>query len=151
DNAVNPYSVQGSLGVDHQFGRDWSVSVNYLINHGVKLIRPRQINAVPDPRVRDAFGRPALVGRNDPTKLAEFNYEPAGNSIYHGLAISMNKRFSHFYQMIGSYTLGKAIDDATDLNFVQAPSDPTNARLDRSLSSFDIRQRLSIASIFESP
>src|SRR5262249_8634168 len=115
------------------------------------LIRPRQINAVPDPRVRDAFGRPALVGRNDPTKLAEFNYEPAGNSIYHGLAISMNKRFSHFYQMIGSYTLGKATDDATDLNFVQAPSDPTNARLDRSLSSFDIRQRLSIASIFESP
>src|SRR5262245_27262091 len=151
DNAVNPYSLQGSLGVDHQLGRDWTVSANYLVNHGVKFIRARQANAVPDPTVRDVFGRPALIGRNDPTKLAEFLYETAGNSIYHGLAVAMNKRFSRYYQVIGAYTLGKAIDDATDLNFEEGPQDPTNARADRSLSAFDVRQRLSIASLFESP
>src|SRR5262249_20467045 len=151
DNAVNPYSFQGSIGVDHQFGSDLSVSINYVVNHGVKLIRPRQANAVPDPTVPDLFGRPALVGRVDPTKLAEILYETAGNSIYHGMTVEVNKRFNRYYQVIGAYPLGKAIDDATDLNFEQGPQDPTNARLDRSLSSFDFRQRLSIASLFESP
>src|SRR5262249_43249726 len=69
---VNGYSVQGNLGVDHQFGHDLNVSINYLVNRGVKLIRPRQANALPDPTFLDALGRPALVGRVDPTRLAEF-------------------------------------------------------------------------------
>lgn len=42
DNAVNPYSIQGSLGVDRQLGRDWNLSLNYLLNHGLHaLLRGR--------------------------------------------------------------------------------------------------------------
>jgi len=148
---VNGYSAQASLGVDHQFGRDWNVSINYLFNRGVKLIRPRQANALPDPSRLDAFGRPALDGRADPTLLANQLFESAGNSIYHGMAVSVNKRFGRQYQVIGSYTFGKAISDAADVNFEQGPQDPTNVRADRGLSSFDLRHRLSIAAIFESP
>jgi hypothetical protein len=99
----------------------------------------------------DALGRPALSGRADPTRLADFLYEPAGSSVYHGVAVSMNKRFSRHYQVIGSYTFSKAIADAADVNFEQGPQDPTNARADRALSSFDMRHRLSVAAIFESP
>ncbi|MGH8248823.1 MAG: TonB-dependent receptor, partial [Gammaproteobacteria bacterium] len=49
------------------------------------------------------------------------------------------------------YTLGKAIDDSTDINQALAPQNPLNARDERSLSSFDVRHRLVISGIMESP
>ena len=150
-DAVNPYSVQGNIGVDHQLGRDWNVSINYLVNRGIKLLRNRQVNALPDPTALDALGRPALIGRADPTRLADFLIESAANSIYHGVTVSVNKRFSRHYQVIGSYTYSKTISDTGDSNFEQGPQDPTNVRADRGLSAFDLRHRLSLAAIFESP
>jgi Carboxypeptidase regulatory-like domain len=150
-DVVNPYSFQGSFGIDRQIGQDWNISFNYLVNHGVKLIRSRQVNAVADPRVLDAFGRPALIGRADPTRLANFVVETAGNAIYHGLTVATEKRFTRNYQMIASYTYSKAIADAADLNFETGPQDPTNARADRGLSIFDVRHRLTISAVFDSP
>jgi outer membrane receptor protein involved in Fe transport len=151
DKAVTPYAIQGNLGIEQAFGRDWSVSLNYMINHGLKLIRSRQINVVPNPAVLDALGRPSLTGRVNPTRLADFVLETAGNSTYHGLAASVNKRFSRNAQLIASYTFSKTIDDATDVVFEQGPQDPTNPGLDRALSSFDLRHRLSVAALFDSP
>jgi hypothetical protein len=150
-DAVNGYGAQASLGVDRQIGRDWNVSINYLFNRGVKLIRPRQGNALPNPSMPDVLGRPTLTGRIDPTRLADYVFESAGNSIYHGVAVSVNKRFSRYYQVIGSYTFSKVIGDADDVNFALGPQDPTNVRDDRALSSFDLRHRVSLAAIFESP
>ncbi len=150
-DAVNGYGAQGSLGVERQLGRDWSVSINYLFNRGVKLIRPRQVNALPNPTRLDAFGRPTLSGRVDPTRLADYVLETTSNSIYHGVAVALNKRFGKHYQLIGSYTYSKAISENDDIAFDQGPQDPTNARADRALSSFDLRHRLSLAAIFESP
>jgi len=150
-DAVNSYGAQASLGVDKQIGRDWNVSINYLFNRGVKLIRPRQVNALPDPSTLDALGRPALVRRADPTRAADYVFESAGNSIYHGVAVSVNKRFSRYYQVIGSYTFSKTIGDSDDVNFELGPQDPTHVRDDRGLSSFDLRHRLSLAAVFESP
>src|SRR5262245_60836207 len=150
-DAVNGYGAQASLGVDHQLGRDWSVSINYLFNRGVKLIRPRQVNALPDPTRPDALGRPTLVGRADPTRVADYVFETTGNSYYHGVAVSMNKRFARNYQVIGSYTYSKSISENDDIAFEQGPQDPTKARADRALSSFDLRHRLSLAAVIESP
>ncbi len=150
-NAVNGKGVQGSFGVDHQFGRDWNVSINYLVDRGLRLIRTRQVNALPDPSVLDALGRPALVGRANPTRIADFVFETAGNSIYHGVAVSLNKRFSRHYQVIGSYTFSKTISDSADAVFEQGPQDPNNTRDDRGLSAFDLRHRMTLAAIFESP
>jgi hypothetical protein len=150
-DAVNGYGAQASLGIDRQLGRDFNVSINYLFNRGLKLIRPRQANARPDPTMPDVYGRPALTGRADPTRLADYVFETTGNSIYHGLAVSVNKRFSKHIQMIGSYTYSKSISENDDIAFELGPQDPTNVRADRALSSFDLRHRLSIASIFESP
>ena len=150
-DAVNGYGAQASLGIDRQLGRDFNVSINYLFNRGLKLIRPRQVNARPDPTMTDVYGRPALTGRADPTRLADYVFETAGTSTYHGMAVSVNKRFSKHYQMIGSYTFSKSISENDDIAFELGPQDPTNVRADRALSSFDVRHRLSLASIFESP
>ncbi len=151
DNAVNTYSVQGSLGVERQFARDWSVSVNYLFNRGLKIFRYRQVNALPNPQFPDPFGRPSLTRRADPNLLVDFVGETAGSSIYHGMTVGLNKRFSDHYQLIGSYTLGKVLDDAVDTAFTHGPQDPTNIRDEWSLSAYDVRQRFSLAAVFESP
>ncbi|HMB29606.1 MAG TPA: hypothetical protein VKS99_15960, partial [Blastocatellia bacterium] len=148
---VNPYSIQSSLGVDRELGRDWNLSVNYLLNRGIKLIRSRQINAMRNPAVLDSIGRVSLSGRVDPTKLSDSLFESAGSSTYHGATVSLNKRFSKHYQVIGSYAYSKTISDTSDLNLDFGPQDPTNPRDDRSLSSFDLRHRLTLAAILESP
>jgi hypothetical protein len=67
------------------------------------------------------------------------------------VAVSVNKRFNRYYQVIGSYTYSKSISENDDILFEQGPQDPTNARADRALSSFDLRHRLSLAAIFDSP
>ncbi|HEY8459997.1 MAG TPA: carboxypeptidase regulatory-like domain-containing protein [Blastocatellia bacterium] len=151
NDLVNPYSAQASLGVDRQFGRDWNLSINYLFNRGLKLLRFRQANALPNPAMLDALGRPSLTGRVDPTILSGNLFESAGSSTYHGATVSLTRRFSKGYQVIGSYTYSKTISDVSDINFEQGPQDPTNSRDDRSLSSFDLRHRLTLAAIFESP
>lgn len=151
DDAVNPYSIQGSFGVDRQLGRDWNVSLNYLVNHGLHALRTRQINALPNPQLLDQFGRPTLTRRADPTALAKFLFETAGNAIYHGMTASLSKRFSRNFQALASYTYGKVIDDVSDFDFPLGPQDPTSPGLDRSLSIFDLRQRLSVSAVIESP
>jgi hypothetical protein len=122
-----------------------------MINHGLKLIRSRQVNVIPNPAVLDALGRPSLTGRVNPNRLADYALESAGHSIYHGVSVSLTKRFSRHSQLIASYNYGKAIDDATDVVFEQGPQDPTNPEADRALSSYDLRHRLSVAAILDSP
>jgi len=151
DNAVNPYNIQASFGVDRQLGQDWNVSLSYMMNHANHLVRNRQVNARPNPAVLDAFGRPSLTLRANSSLLVDYSIETAGSSIYHGLAASVTKRFNRHTQLIVSYTLGKAIDDATDINQNLGPQDPTNSRLERSLSLFDVRHRFSLAAVLESP
>jgi hypothetical protein len=78
-------------------------------------------------------------------------FESSGLSTYHGATASLTRRFNKRYQVIGSYTYSKTISDTTDLNFELGPQDPTNVRDDRSLSSFDLRHRLTLAAVLESP
>jgi hypothetical protein len=151
DGIVNPYNIQTSLGIDRQIGDDWNISVNYLMNRGVKVLRNRQANALPNPALLDPFGKPTLTTRANSALLVDYSVESAGNSIYHGMAASLTKRFARHYQLITSYTLGKAIDDTTDISQNLGPQDPSNTRLERSLSSFDMRHRFSLAAVVESP
>src|SRR5262249_38482381 len=151
DKAVDPYSIQSSFGIDQQIANDWNLSLNYMFNRGLRLVRTRQVNALPEPSERDALGRPALVRRADASLLANFTVETAGASVYHGMAVSLDKRFRRNYQLLASYTLGKAIDDATDINIPDGPENPTNTRADRSLSTFDVRHRFVISGVFTSP
>lgn len=151
DNAVNPYSIQSSLGVDRQLGRDWNLSLNYLLNHGLHALRTRQVNALPNPQLLDPFGRPTLTRRADPAVLAKFLFETASSAIYHGMTVSLTKRFSRRFQTLASYTYGKVIDDVSDFDLPLGPQDPTNPGRERSLSTFDLRQRLSVSAVIESP
>lgn len=144
-NVENPYSHHSSLGIEQQLGQDWAVSLDYLLNRGVHLIRSRDIN------VRkvgpNRFALPGL----DPRFIQINMIETSGSSIYHGFTAGLRKRFSRNYSLMGSYTLGKAIDDTTDFITQLQPNDQTNLRAERSLSTFDQRHRLVFSGVFQSP
>jgi hypothetical protein len=85
-------------------------------------------------------------------------FESTANSIYHGGIFQANKRFSHNFQMLLSYTLSKAIDDTPDATSVVAFSsgddakqvqNPFNLRDDRGPSLTDIRHRFVVSWIWD--
>jgi hypothetical protein len=69
-----------------------------------------------------------------------------GNSIYHAFTARVEKRLSAGLSVLASYTLSKSIDD-----FDSRPLDMENRRLERSLSEFDVPQRLVASWVYELP
>lgn len=143
-NLVNPYNQQFNLGIDRSvFGVN--VSANYIGNRGVKLLRSRNINL--RQTGTNAFG--PVFGPINPTILQDNWVEASGSSIYHGLALSVAKRYRNHYQLQLSYTLAKAIDDTTDFITDLQAANQLNLRAERSLSAFDQRHRLVISSVMD--
>jgi hypothetical protein len=70
----------------------------------------------------------------------------AGNSIYHAATLRVEKRFSAGLSFLASYTVSKQIDD-----FDARPLDHYNRQLERSVSAFDVPQRLVMSYIYELP
>lgn len=77
--------------------------------------------------------------------------ESSGNSVYHGLTVSVSKRFSRHFEFLSGYTWSHAIDDSTDLQTLLAPQDNNLPHLERGNSSFDQRHRWVSSAVFESP
>ena len=97
------------------------------------------------------YGLPHAPGNLVVPFFSVKQFESSGSSVYHALTLTLNKRFSRHYQLLGSYTWSHAIDDATDLATFEEPQDNKNARLDRGNSSFDQRHRFVVSGVFESP
>ncbi len=142
-DAKTPYSHQASLGVERALGRDWAVSASYSFTSGVHLIRSRDFN------VRKVGPNQFAIPGLDPRFAQVPVIETSGNSVYHGLAASLRKRFSSRHGFNLAYTLGKAIDDTTDFIIELGPNDHTDLAAERALSSFDQRHRLAVSGVFE--
>jgi hypothetical protein len=143
---VNPYSQHLSFGVEREVA-GFNIGATYLANRGLKLIRSRNVNL--RQVGTNAFG-PAF-GAIDPRILQDNRVESSGSSIYNGLTLNATKRFSRYYQFQASYTFSKAIDDTTDFITDLQAANQLNLRGERSLSTFDQRQRLVISGVFQSP
>ncbi len=77
--------------------------------------------------------------------------ESSGNSVYHGMTVSLSKRFSRGFELLSSYTWSHAIDDSTDLQTLLEPQDSRFPNLERANSSFDQRHRWVTSAVFQAP
>jgi hypothetical protein len=177
-----PYSIQWNVGVQHVFHNDYTLEVRYLGTRGVHLLVQQQINKQNTP-VTPTRGLPtylqapsqgvldslpltlaqlqAIDARQPEYAAAGFNssitaFMPIGNSLYHGLATQLTRRFAHGLQFVGAYTWSHNIDDSTASHFstVLTPrreQDFGNLRIDRSNSALDRRQRLTLSWLWETP
>jgi len=87
---------------------------------------------------------------------------PIGNSIYNGLALRVEKRFSQGLQFLGTYTNQKSIDNASIAGnsvYINGTAgatlaqiqDPNCSACERSLSQFDISQIFQFTAVYQLP
>ena len=136
---VTPYYMQWNLNVQREIAGDWALMVGYLGSRGVNLTRYINPNsAIPDvvngvhywPPGRDANGVACgsysdtsripitpegctRLTRRNPAFTRIRHRTNGGDSYYHALQTSMNKRFADNYQVNLNYTWAKSIDTSS--------------------------------------
>ena len=179
-----PYAINWSFGVERVFAKDYTVNLRYLGTRGVRLFTQSIINLQPvnspthslptylqmpsqaelnsltltqdqlfTEQDNGALYLPQYL-QNDFTN-AIFGFPNRGNSIYHGLALEVTRRFSNGFLFKGAYTWSHNIDDSTadlfsTLLSPRRPQDFQNMRAERSSSFLDRRQRFTFTTIYES-
>jgi hypothetical protein len=182
---IRPETASWNIGIQHVFHGDYTFESRYVGTHSVHLSVQDQLNrqAVVNssnalPLYMTAPSQATLDGLTNtlsalttaynaqgdivPGYLAAgftgiiTSYQPWGNSIYHGWANSLTRRFSNGLQFIGAYTWSHAIDDSTADVFStyltpRRPEDSRNLALDRSSSALDHRQRVTFETLYDLP
>ncbi len=161
------YSEMASLELEHELGRNWYFSAGYQYIHALKLPVYDSVNGLPNPNGRDINGVPlpcAPAGSIAPTPVGKETFCPAdpnfgftlyvhpvGFSIYHAGTASLRKTFANHYSILANYTYSRSIDISTTVNLPSVPENYLRHDLDRALGDNDIRHRLTVAVLGESP
>ncbi len=147
-NLRTPYMQQWNFSVQRQLTRASAAELSYVGTKGTKLIENRDIN--------QANASPQQPNLRPVPQFADIDaYESRGSSNYHALQARFSQRLHAGLSALASYTFSKSIDDASgffssdgDPNF---PQNSNNARADRGLSNFDIRNRFTLAYTYDLP
>ena len=157
-------SAIASGGVERLLTRNVTASATILFSRGIRLSRTRNVNLPPpvpltlnnSPSLGITNPFPQQLGRPvfPPARLSpEFDnisqWENHAGSVYRGLSLSLNRRLSNEIEFSGSYTLSKAIDDASD--FDEQPENPYLLPAERALSANDQRHRFVFSGTFDLP
>ncbi|HEY3457699.1 MAG TPA: carboxypeptidase regulatory-like domain-containing protein [Bryobacteraceae bacterium] len=165
----SPYTQQGTVAIDHQFGRNVAFTASYIWSRGIGLYTQRDLNLgqgiMEDFTVQDrnhttvsAFSAPVytLANRLDKRYSSILQVENGGQSWYNGLALQVQKRFSSSFQMQIAYTWSHAIDDADQQGASWNVSStfnnstlPGDYRFDKGSSTLDQRHRAVINWVWE--
>jgi hypothetical protein len=137
-NYLPAYVQQWNLSVQTQLSRLLVLNASYDGTKGTGL---------------DILRAPNRSGPGSTGNAANFQYQTNGaNSIYHGLNLSLARRFSRGVNVQSSYTLSKSIDNASGIGggFSVAQNDADLAA-ERSLSSSDRRHAINTSFAYELP
>lgn len=167
------YAQQWNVSIQQQFGGSLLVEAAYWANKGTKMENRSgwQENSLPNVHYFNLKGAlnelvdnpfygvietgqlsaPQVTRRQlllpFPQYTSVIRTGPSvGNSIYHAFTLRVEKRFSRNLSLLASYTVSKQIDD-----FDARPLDHENRRLERSLSVYDVPQRLVMSYVYELP
>jgi len=163
-NLQTSRSEIATAGAEHLITRNLTASATFLFARGVRLSRTRNVNLLPPVvlTLSNALSLgipnpfPQQLGRLvfPPARLSStfddiYQWENHASSVYKGLSLSLNRRLANEIEFSGSYTLSKAIDDASD--FDEQPENLYLMRAERALSSNDQRHRFVLSGTFDLP
>ncbi len=177
-----PYSLQWNFGISHVFKKNYTFEARYVGTRGVHLLVQDRLNATNTPvtatRNLPTYLQMPTQAQLDAlpltlTALKAINFidpkwnnagftsnvvgfMPMGDSIYHGMALQMTRRFANGFSTIASYTWSHNIDDSTATHFStyltpRRPEDFANWRAERASSALDRRQRFSLNLSWDTP
>ncbi len=157
-NLPTPYVQQWNAGFERQLPGGIVAEASYVGSKGTHLGRFRRFNtalhtetgANLDPRPGDLQSL-----RPFPDLGTLFQFEHIANSSYHSLQLRAEKRFERSLSFLASFVWGKSIDDSStiipSLFDSGGAQDERNLRLERGLSVFDVRRRLSAGAVWALP
>ena len=171
-NLKLPFVITYNLGVTHAFGSNLSLEVEYVGNHGYRLLSFTDINQAPlgaayclnTPTLAQAAdacsatphgGSPIQEARPYYSKFPYLGYiYQVGNldySNYNSLQVSVTKRMSHGLLFNVGYTYGHGLDNGSLNRFGLNPQDSTNPGNEYASSDFDVRHRLTATATYNIP
>jgi len=144
------YVAQWSFGVQRELDGDTSLEVNYFGSAGIKLRRLMSYNN-PEPS--------SLPNSNDARPFPKFGsfqtMSAPSHSTYHALQAKLQRRFSRGFTLLGSFAYGRSIDNGSGVRTTDGdsltPSNNYDLRLERGLSAFDFRRRLTTSWLWDLP
>lgn len=149
-NRRDPYIQQWDFTVQRQLSSDLVVEAAYVGTKGTKLPRSDVINS-PRP------GPGPIQPRRPFQGFATFFVREARmTSIYHGLQLKADKRFSRSHSFLASYTFSKSLDTGSSSfggggNSSDNAQDSDDIKAERGRSAQDSRQVLTLSYILEFP
>jgi hypothetical protein len=148
-NYKNNYTIQNSLSIARQLSKTTSLELGYQMYKGVHIQLDQETNFRETGAIDPIYG-PQYTQIN-PTITQANTYSSIGNSIYHGLTVSLTKRYSSNFQAQVNYTFSKAIDDATDFNSQFASFTPTRLNLERGISAYNVPHNFVANAVYNTP
>lgn len=146
-NIRSPYTERWSLGLQRELPSKLLLDVSYVGTAGHKLFTSSDVNPrlLSGQRLFPNFGVRRI-------RASE------GNSIYHGLQMLVDRRFSQGFQITGAYTFSRAIDSTSEVFATNAnpanTSIPTlqgGLALDRALADHHRSHRFTITYVWDVP
>jgi hypothetical protein len=150
---VTPYMQQWNFGMERQLGKDAVLQVTYAGSKGTKLFtfyNGNQADPSADPTAPFAPRRPVpLID----TGINLFKSD--GGSKYNSLQSRLEKRFTHGFSLLVTYTYSHAEDNASNANLGSQNNDGfrwfKHPEWEKGNASFDVRHRFTASYIYELP
>jgi hypothetical protein len=145
-----PYSDQWNVGVEQGLGNNIVLSLAYVGSHDLRLNQGGQGNTdpTPGPVATEAARRPY------PYITPTFYDRSVGQSKYNSFQFRLQQRATRGLTYIISYTRSKSMDNGCSGSFGAEGCEiqtPYNARLDRSVSGFDLPNIFSGSFVYDIP
>jgi len=144
-------TMQYLLNVQRQFGSSWSLEVGYLgsLSHHMAGFY-NQNQGVPNGGIGSAVSH---------TPFLDFGFiqsvEDSANGVYNAFSFKATKRYSGGFSLTAAYTHAISIDDSSAIRIqgydTLFPQNSNCQRCERNFSSFDTRNRLVVAPLYELP
>jgi hypothetical protein len=160
DKLLNPYTQQATFGIERELPGKLFLNVDYVYAHTIGIDRLLDLNA------------PALFVRTSPAQVRSAAAADAtrpiapvpngfrriqvtvneGSSVYNGMQLNLNKRFSHNFSVLASYTYSHTINTVEPDAPGGDPNDVNQTgRLERGNSLLDQRHRAVISGWWQLP
>jgi hypothetical protein len=150
----SPSMLRYNLALQHRLGRNSNLQVAYVGARGNHLLRNYEANLFPVSVVRPdgSLFFPPDAGPVNPAFQGGINLMSSdAQSFYNSLLISADARPSGALSLRATYTFSKSVDDASSFNFRGTQQYGPRRILDRGLSDFDIRHRVTTSFFYSLP
>jgi outer membrane receptor protein involved in Fe transport len=147
----NPYVQSWNLTVERQLLAGFVMRVSYAASKGTRLGSPRELNAA----VYAVGATTATTNQRRPLQPGLGStpiVESVGNSTFHALQWTAERRYRKGFTILANYQFSKAIDDSSaNKQNGNSRTDPYNQRFDKGPSDFYRKHVVNVSGLYELP